>query len=92
VVRPVADRRQADQAEDRHRQGERRRSRSDPQGGRTGATAAHRERNPISEFAPDGTRTFKLSFDADLLPRHPVLFGQLGRADLRAGMDAQHPR
>jgi len=49
--------------------------------------------NPITEFAPDGSRTFKLSFTDNFSYRaHPVPFGDLGRAALRSGMDAQHPR
>jgi len=49
--------------------------------------------NPISEFAADGSRTFKLSFTDNFSYRAaPVPFGELGRAALRNGMDAQHPR
>jgi hypothetical protein len=49
--------------------------------------------HPVSEFAPDGSRTFVLGFPgtfsyrADAIPP-----GKLSRAELRAGMNAQHPR
>lgn len=49
--------------------------------------------NGISEFAPDGTMTFKLQFAANSTYRAvPVPAGQLTRAELRDGMDTQHPR
>jgi Arylsulfotransferase (ASST) len=49
--------------------------------------------NPIIEFAADGSRTFKLNFPTGFSYRaHPIAAGQLGRAALRNGMDAQHPR
>jgi len=49
--------------------------------------------NPVSEFAPDGAPTFKLNFpDTFSYRAHPVPPGELGRAALREGMDAQHPR
>jgi hypothetical protein len=49
--------------------------------------------HPVSEFKADGTQTFKLLFPGEFSYRaNPVPFGELGRADLRDGMDAQHPR
>ncbi len=54
-----------------------------------GATGGH----PVSEFAADGTRTFRITFEIGFTYRaHPVPFGELGAATLRNGMDAQHPR
>lgn len=49
--------------------------------------------NPISEFTAAGVRTFKLNFPGTWSYRaHPIPQGELSRAALRAGMDAQHPR
>ena len=51
------------------------------------------EKNPIIEYAADGSRTFKLSFpNGSSYRAHPIAGGQLGRAALRNGMEAQHPR
>lgn len=48
---------------------------------------------PIIEYAADGSRTFKLSFPIGSSYRaHPMAAGQLSRAALRNGMEAQHPR
>ena len=48
----------------------------------------------ITELSPAGSRVFKLTFDDSLFSYrvHPVPFGQLSSAALRAGMDAQFPR
>jgi Arylsulfotransferase (ASST) len=44
----------------------------------------------VTEMTADGTRAFLLQFPKGVLYRAtPVLFGQLSRGDLRAGMDAQ---
>ena len=49
--------------------------------------------HPVSEFDAGGNQTFKLLFPGDFSYRvNPVPFGDLSRADLRNGMDAQHPR
>lgn len=47
----------------------------------------------VTELAPDGSRVYKLTFNGPFSYRaNPVLPGVLPAADLRAGMDAQHPR
>jgi VCBS repeat-containing protein len=47
----------------------------------------------VTELAPDGSRVYKLTFNQPFSYRaNPVLPGVLPAADLRAGMDAQHPR
>lgn len=47
----------------------------------------------VTELGPDGSRRLKLVFPGDFSYRAaPVLPGVLSAADLRAGMDAQHPR
>ena len=49
--------------------------------------------NGISEFAPGGQQTFKLDFATNFAYRAvPVPAGKLTRAELRDGMDVQHPR
>ncbi|GIK78242.1 MAG: hypothetical protein BroJett022_19320 [Actinomycetes bacterium] len=49
--------------------------------------------HPVSEFAPDGSRTFVLEFPGTFSYRaDAVPAGKLTRAELRAGMNAQHPR
>jgi Arylsulfotransferase (ASST) len=49
--------------------------------------------HPVAEYAPDGSRTFALTFPGGFSYRAtPVATGQLTRAEIRAGMDAQHPR
>jgi hypothetical protein len=49
--------------------------------------------HPVSEFAPDGSRTFVLGFPGRFSYRvDAVPAGKLTRAELRAGMNVQHPR
>ncbi len=49
--------------------------------------------HPVSEFAPDGSRTFVLDFPGTFSYRaDAVPAGKLTRAELRAGMNVQHPR
>jgi hypothetical protein len=49
--------------------------------------------NGITEFAPDGTRTLRLYFPVNNSYRAiPVPAGKLSRAELRDGMNVQHPR
>jgi VCBS repeat-containing protein len=68
-------------------------ARRSPAGGWTVGWGSFPDFNPITEFAADGSRTFKLSFTDNFSYRAaPVPFGELGRAALRGGMDAQHPR
>lgn len=51
------------------------------------------EMNPIVEYGADGSPTFKLIISTGFSYRaHPIAPGQVDRAALRAGMDAQHPR
>jgi hypothetical protein len=54
-----------------------------------GLTTPH----PVSEFAPDGSRTFVYLFPGRFTYRvDAVPPGKLTRAELHAGMDAQYPR
>ncbi len=49
--------------------------------------------HPVSEFDPNGVRTFKLSFPGRFTYRaHPVPPGQIGAAEIRLGMETQYPR
>jgi hypothetical protein len=49
--------------------------------------------HPVSEFAPDGSRTFVLEFPGRFSYRvDAVPPGKLTRAELHAGMDVQYPR
>jgi len=49
--------------------------------------------HPIAEYAADGSITFKLNFPGTFSYRAaPVGTGQLTRSEIRAGMEAQHPR
>jgi hypothetical protein len=50
-------------------------------------------KNPIAEFAADGSRIFTLSFPTAFSYRvDSTAAGQLGRAALRSGMESQYPR
>ena len=48
----------------------------------------------MTELSSSGSRVFSLTFDDSLFSyrAHPVPFGELSRAALRGGMDAQYPR
>ncbi len=48
--------------------------------------------NGITEVAPDGTRTFRLVFATNPYRTVPVPAGKISRAEMRDGMDVQHPR
>lgn len=49
--------------------------------------------NPIIEYAADGSPTFKMTISTGFSYRaHPIAAGQIDRAALRDGMEAQHPR
>ncbi len=49
--------------------------------------------HPVTEYAPDGSRTFVLTFPGTWSYRAaPVGTGQLTRSEIRAGMESQHPR
>jgi hypothetical protein len=50
--------------------------------------------NLVTEFGPDGSRTFSLTFSSSSFSYRafPVPVGQLTRSAMRAGMDAQFPR
>ncbi|MEZ5157014.1 MAG: aryl-sulfate sulfotransferase [Solirubrobacterales bacterium] len=49
--------------------------------------------HPVVEYGPDGSHTFVLTFTgASSYRATPVGTGQLTRSEIRAGMDAQHPR